>query len=776
MNFSDDDDEFQDAVLRKSSNVPQPAQHSTSKRTKFVDNDISEHFESTIMGFSRSVPRGSVDIVKKRGKGKKWSEVRSFPDDSAWESFKKDRKFMDDWSIINTQKVKFGSITLFYCRPFKNVQCPAQMRLERLEYKDGLELNLQSADIPHCHVDPITQQPAGARPCVGIPGEQKHIVDSNRDSVMPSRMKKKIRSQGLDSKDITVRQIYNRLAYLKRKERGTKKGNYLGTSDLYRLQEKYHPDKAQTENDACIFLLYIKHGAGKDGQVYFALFISTSKLMKYAAQFGNCKLDATWKILLNGQPMFFPSIGDGNGKTWVAGVFVASDEITLSYELQLQCLKYIPGLLGHSGPFSLPMQIEPAEPTSEGYIPWGKGGDCLVNNMLAVMGDGAEMITNAQCNELPNAARAMCWPHTYRAYTKHLKSVPSAEVRVLIDHQIKQLQLARTTPEFQSACPLMIEGWKAMLQEPAILATAIVTFANYFTLQHGPTSHASNWFEGFLNFHSSNNTGQEAKHKYIKAPKGPLQGKRHQLDSCIHVMAEECSAWSIDIDENTQDGIRYTVLMDLQTETEGFMWYQQARNQTKPIYLTYQKDGGTIFLVIPESVASSYPNDLTKCEHMLQFFAFHTNFSSFQQYIQCRFSVWVVKWVYEGCIWSCTCPVWMKKRMCKHEVGLKAIANLHIFSQASKNVPVGSRRRPGRPLQIPIRQSLQLDPFCLPIPSTNQTIHSDADEPADDGFDAGSEEVFEADESGFHEGTAAFALVSDQHIAEAKELFRTLFG
>ena len=144
-------------------------------------------------------------------------------------------------------------------------------------------------------------------------------------------------------------------------------------------------------------------------------------------------------------------------------------------------------------------------------------------------------------------------------------------------------------------------------------------------------AHASNWFEGFLNFHSSNNTGQEAKHKYIKAPKGPLQGKRHQLDSCIHVMAEECSAWSIDIDENTQDGIRYTVLMDLQTETEGFMWYQQARNQTKPIYLTYQKDGGTIFLVIPESVASSYPNDLTKCEHMLQFLAFHTNFSSFQQ-------------------------------------------------------------------------------------------------------------------------------------------------
>ena len=107
-----------------------------------MDNDISEYFESTIMGFSHSVPRGSVDIVKKRGKGKKWSEVWSFPDDSVWELFKKDCKFMDDWSIINTQKVNFGSITFFYCHPFKNVQCLVQMRLERLEYKDGLELTL----------------------------------------------------------------------------------------------------------------------------------------------------------------------------------------------------------------------------------------------------------------------------------------------------------------------------------------------------------------------------------------------------------------------------------------------------------------------------------------------------------------------------------------------------------------------------------------------------------------------------------------------------------
>ena len=85
------------------------------------------------------------------------------------------------------------------------------------------------------------------------------------------------------------------------------------------------------------------------------------------------------------------------------------------------------------------MQVAPADPLAEGYIPWSRGGKMGVNDMFLGMGDGAQMITNEQRSELPNAVRAMRWPHTYRSYTKHLKSLPSKEVRVLIEHQVKQL-------------------------------------------------------------------------------------------------------------------------------------------------------------------------------------------------------------------------------------------------------------------------------------------------------------------------------------------------
>ena len=145
----------------------------------------------------------------------------------------------------------------------------------------------------------------------------------------------------------------------------------------------------------------------------------------------------------------------------------------------------------------------------------------------------------------------------------------------------------------------------------------------------------------------------------------------------------------------------------------------------------------------------------------------------------------------------------MKTRQCKHEVGLKALANLHIFRQIAKNVPVGSRRHPGRPRSIPIRQSLQLDPFCLPIPavadidnpppsscldSTDPThispvhsecrIASEADDMAEALLEVhfDPDTVCEGDEPDFHVGAAAFGLVSDEYVAQAMEHFRTLFG
>ena len=53
-------------------------------------------------------------------------------------------------------------------------------------------------------------------------------------------------------------------------------------------------------------------------------------------------------------------------------------------------------------------------------------------------------------------------------------------------------------------------------------------------------------------------------------------------------------------------------------------------------------------------------------------------------------------WMVKG---SCTCPVYFKEYMCKHIVGLALSLQLAEAPLAARNVPLGEKRRPGRPAQ-----------------------------------------------------------------------------
>ena len=52
MNFNDNNNEFQDAVLQKSSSKTQPAQLCSYKRAKFVDDDVGENFKQLLWGLT----------------------------------------------------------------------------------------------------------------------------------------------------------------------------------------------------------------------------------------------------------------------------------------------------------------------------------------------------------------------------------------------------------------------------------------------------------------------------------------------------------------------------------------------------------------------------------------------------------------------------------------------------------------------------------------------------------------------------------------------------
>jgi len=82
-----DSDEFQPIRPSISSSISNtmygPPNGPSKRKPKFVDDDMDEE---TMMCFSRAAPDSGNDIIKTRGKWKKWSNVHSFSDidDSAW--------------------------------------------------------------------------------------------------------------------------------------------------------------------------------------------------------------------------------------------------------------------------------------------------------------------------------------------------------------------------------------------------------------------------------------------------------------------------------------------------------------------------------------------------------------------------------------------------------------------------------------------------------------------------------------------------------------------
>ncbi len=74
------------------------------------------------------------------------------------------------------------------------------------------------------------------------------------------------------------------------------------------------------------------------------------------------------------------------------------------------------------------------------------------------------------------------------------------------------------------------------------------------------------------------------------------------------------------------------------------------------------------------------------------------NWKRFDTYVISRNSVWKVdlnttEWKKS----SCTCPSFFKTYICKHICGIAIIQNLFLLPPEAKNIPIGEKRKRGRP-------------------------------------------------------------------------------
>jgi hypothetical protein len=92
-----------------------------------------------------------------------------------------------------------------------------------------------------------------------------------------------------------------------------------------------------------------------------------------------------------------------------------------------------------------------------------------------------------------------------------------------------------------------------------------------------------------------------------------------------------------------------------------------------------------------KSEINEYEKQMTEC-----------NWRTFADFVNCAFGIWKISINHTN--WkqsTCTCPIYFKQYICKHIIGICACLKLAIIPPTAKTVPLGQKRKVGRPGKLP---------------------------------------------------------------------------
>ena len=125
--------------------------------------------------------------------------------------------------------------------------------------------------------------------------------------------------------------------------------------------------------------------------------------------------------------------------------------------------------------------------------------------------------------------------------------------------------------------------------------------------------------------------------------------------------------------------------IELKTWTEAYNWNKAAKG-----IITLEEDSNSKYYA--NSLRAPQNNDIQS--------GIQPKWNTFDQFKHRAFNIWCIELPNESSKWAegtCTCPGFLKKFICKHIVGIALRLKYVKALAASKNVPLGQRRKPGRP-------------------------------------------------------------------------------
>lgn len=400
-------------------------------------------------------------------------------------------------------------------------------------------------------------------------------------------------------------------------------------------------------------------------------FITSQALLKSAFGVKKIHADATHKCTWQGFPVLLVGTTDMFRKFHAFGVAVCTHERTADFEFIFESVKS-----GLADIFN--EQMKP---------------DILISDAAGSIHAGFRNVFGE------DKAVAMCWYHMRAAVSKKIPTyLRDQNQRFGFMSDVDKLQLSKSHDVFNVAADLFVKKWNPISED----------LVHYFTEEWLIKNRY--WYEGFSHKTPSTNNALESFNRLIKDEQTLRQ--RMDLGEFRFAMFKMVQQWSIEYESGlnsiNNDGPKVT----LEIETIAYQWANSnvaistKRSKRQVVYRVASRSGNStlrleISFVIYRNLVYSTFSDV-QCEDLFADRTTLNTWKDFDDFKKKSFSYFDIvfpsplnkqNWI-EG---RCDCGRFFKEFICEHVIGLALRLKVTTVRDEAKNIPIGMKRKRGRP-------------------------------------------------------------------------------
>lgn len=297
-----------------------------------------------------------------------------------------------------------------------------------------------------------------------------------------------------------------------------------------------------------------------------------------------------------------------------------------------------------------------------------------------LLADASESITRGFVNifGVPSV-RIMCFFHVLQNVEKHFKRLTKYKD---LKQDIYALQTCKDESTFLKASNLFLEKWSGTDDDQ------VKEFIHYFNSQWLEKN--SKWYEGIAVGYPSTNNGLEATNSVIK--KEYTLRERLPVGQFLHNILELLVRWSKERNPESPNFKKFCEVptISLQQWTCAYQW---AMLNKKVLQENSEEDGSKVFYTCSDSI-----NQSIDVEQLSIYKDKEGKWETFDEFKNYSYSVWMINIDCKDLNLSkCTCPYFLKHLNCKHVLGMKIRLKLVDVPTEAKLIPLGQKRKRGRP-------------------------------------------------------------------------------